>query len=90
MNSLRLNGFTRSAIGLAIAAVVAPALAQNTTASVAGRVIGADGKPVAGATVTVLQRGRQRLGGAQDLDAMLAHLRQGVADGGRPRITLVD
>jgi 5'-nucleotidase len=39
---------------------------------------------------TVLQRGRQRLGGAQDLDAMLAHLRQGVADGGSPRITVTD
>ena len=54
MNSLRFTGFTRSAIGLAIAAVVAPAMAQNTTASVTGRVVGADGKPVAGAAVTVL------------------------------------
>lgn len=39
---------------------------------------------------TVLQGGRQRLGGAQDLDAMLAHLRQGVADGGSPRITIAE
>ncbi|NBT10578.1 MAG: bifunctional metallophosphatase/5'-nucleotidase [Betaproteobacteria bacterium] len=39
---------------------------------------------------TVLQRGRQRLGGAQDLDAMLAHLRQGVADAGPARITVGD
>lgn len=39
---------------------------------------------------TVLQRGRQRLGGAQDLDAMLAQLRQGVADAGPARITVVD
>ncbi|MBU6195929.1 MAG: carboxypeptidase regulatory-like domain-containing protein, partial [Burkholderiales bacterium] len=54
MTSPRLIGFARSAIGLAIAAVVAPAIAQNTTASVGGRVVGADGKPVAGATVTVL------------------------------------
>ena len=54
MNSTRLLGFTRSAIGLAVAAVMAPALAQNTTGSVAGRVVGADGKPVVGATVTVL------------------------------------
>ncbi len=37
---------------------------------------------------TVLQRGRQRLGGVQDLDAMLAHLRQGVADSGPARIAL--
>ena len=54
MTLLRPNGFTRSAIGLAVAAVVAPAMAQNTTASVAGRVVGADGKPVAGATVVVV------------------------------------
>lgn len=39
---------------------------------------------------TVLQRGRQRLGGAQDLDAMLAQLRQGVADAGPARITVVE
>jgi len=39
---------------------------------------------------TVLQRGRQRLGGAQDLDAMLAQLRQGVTDAGPARITVVD
>ncbi len=54
MNRSRLHGFAPSAIGLAIAVIMAPALAQNTTASVAGRVVGADGKPVAGATVTVL------------------------------------
>lgn len=54
MNPARLRGFTRNAIGLAVAAVIAPAMAQNTTSSVAGRVLGADGKPVAGATVTVL------------------------------------
>jgi hypothetical protein len=54
MTSPRLIGFARSAIGLAIAAAVAPALAQNTTASVSGRVVGADGKPVVGATVSVL------------------------------------
>jgi 5'-nucleotidase len=39
---------------------------------------------------TVLQRGRQRLGGAQDLDAMLAQLRQGVADAGPARIAVFD
>jgi len=39
---------------------------------------------------TVLQRGQQRLGGAQDLDAMLAQLRKGVADAGLARITITD
>ncbi len=47
--------FARSAVGLAAAAVLAaPALAQNTTAAVGGRVTGADGQPVAGASVTIL------------------------------------
>ncbi|MFM8638678.1 MAG: 5'-nucleotidase C-terminal domain-containing protein, partial [Betaproteobacteria bacterium] len=39
---------------------------------------------------TVLKRGRERLGGAQDLDAMVAHLRRGVADAGPARVTVVD
>ncbi len=39
---------------------------------------------------TVLQQGRERLGGAQDIDAMLAHLRQGVAPALPPRITVLD
>ena len=39
---------------------------------------------------TVLKRGRERLGGAQDLDAMVAQLRRGVADAGPARITVVD
>ena len=54
MNSIRLRGFTHSAIGLAVAAVMAPALAQNTTAGIAGRIVDSGGKPLAGATVTVL------------------------------------
>jgi len=47
--------FSRTALSAAAAIVIAaPALAQNTTAGVGGRVLGADGKPVAGATVTIL------------------------------------
>jgi Carboxypeptidase regulatory-like domain/TonB dependent receptor len=47
--------FSRTAISAAAAIVIAaPALAQNTTAGVGGRVTGADGQPVAGATVTIL------------------------------------
>ncbi len=49
------TGFSRTAIAAAVAIVaVAPALAQNTTSAVSGRVTDADGKPVAGATVNVL------------------------------------
>ena len=48
------SGFMRSAMGAAVAIVVAaPALAQNTTAAVGGTVVGTDGKAVAAATVTI-------------------------------------
>ena len=55
------TGFARTALAwAAFAAVsvvaVAPAMAQNTTSAVAGRITGADGRPLAGATVTVLHR----------------------------------
>ncbi|MDP2369730.1 TonB-dependent receptor [Rhodoferax sp.] len=58
MNSSRhWAGFSRTALSVAVAILAAaPALAQNTTASVGGRVTGADGKPVAGASVTILHR----------------------------------
>ena len=49
------NGFARTALGAAVAIVVAaPALAQNTTAAIGGRVADGGGKPVAGATVSIL------------------------------------
>ncbi len=48
------TGCSRTAVALAVAVVAAaPALAQNTTASLAGRVLAADGSPVAGAAVTI-------------------------------------
>jgi hypothetical protein len=50
-------GFQRTALSAAVAIVAAaPAMAQNTTAAIGGRVVTADGKPVAGATVTILHR----------------------------------
>jgi hypothetical protein len=49
--------FPRTALAVAVALVAAaPALAQNTTAAIGGRVATPDGKPVAGATVVVLHR----------------------------------
>ena len=55
MNSHRYPGLHRTVLSAAVAIVIAaPALAQNTTAGIAGQVTGADGKPVAGATVTIL------------------------------------
>ena len=51
------SGFPLSALCAAVAIVAAaPAMAQNTTAAIAGQVIGADGKPLGGATVTVVHR----------------------------------
>ena len=51
------SGFPLSALCAAVAIVAAaPAMAQNTTAAIGGRVVTADGKPVAGATVTILHR----------------------------------
>ncbi len=55
---MKTHGFTglhRNLLSAAAAIVLAgPALAQNTTAGIAGQVSGADGGPVAGATVTIL------------------------------------
>ena len=51
------SAFPLSALCAAVAIVAAaPALAQNTTAAIGGRVTSADGKPVAGATVTIVHR----------------------------------
>jgi hypothetical protein len=43
-----------AAVAVSIGAFALPALAQNTTSGVNGVVTGADGKPVAGATVTIV------------------------------------
>ena len=49
------TGFSRTAIAAAVAIVaVAPALAQNTTSAINGRITDADGKPVAGAAVSIV------------------------------------
>lgn len=51
------SGFPLSALCAAVAIVAAaPVMAQNTTAAIGGRVTAADGKAVAGATVTILHR----------------------------------
>ena len=44
----------RTAIFMAVAAVVAPAVAQNTTSAIGGRITAADGKPVPGAVITLV------------------------------------
>lgn len=50
-------GFQRTVLSAAVALVVAaPALAQNTTAAIGGQVTGADGKPISGASVSILHK----------------------------------
>ena len=55
MNRQDWMGFSRTAVALAVAVMAAaPALAQNTTAGINGTVTGPDGKPLAGANVTIV------------------------------------
>ncbi|OWQ86274.1 Oar protein [Roseateles aquatilis] len=57
MNQKDWLGFSRTALAVAVAIVAAaPVMAQNTTSAVGGRVVGADGKPVAGATVVIVHK----------------------------------
>ena len=54
MNHREWSLFSRTAIAVAVAvAAAAPALAQNTTAAVGGRVVDAAGQAAAGASVTI-------------------------------------
>lgn len=51
------SGFSRSVLSAAVALVVAaPALAQNTTAAIGGQITGADGKPLSGASVSIVHK----------------------------------
>lgn len=50
-NRVRMSRLT---LGLLAALAAAPAFAQNTSAGVTGQVLGADGRPVAGAEVTIV------------------------------------
>ncbi|MEH0166972.1 TonB-dependent receptor [Roseateles microcysteis] len=57
MSNRNWTGFSLSALGAAVAIVAAaPAMAQNTTAAINGRITATDGKAVAGATVTIVHR----------------------------------
>ncbi|MCE4554889.1 TonB-dependent receptor [Roseateles cellulosilyticus] len=57
MNSRLGSGWPLSALCAAVAIVAAaPAMAQNTTAAIGGRVTTPEGQPVAGATVTIVHR----------------------------------
>jgi hypothetical protein len=53
INHKRLR-LTQIALSLSIALAAAPSFAQNTTSSIGGRISATDGKPAAGATVTIV------------------------------------
>ena len=53
INHKRLR-LTQIALSLSIALAAAPSFAQNTTSSIGGRISANDGKPAAGATVTIV------------------------------------
>ena len=56
MTKTHRTGLTKIALSVAIALATLPALAQNTTSAVGGRITGADGKPANGAQVTILHK----------------------------------
>lgn len=77
----------RSAIAIAAAAVVMPVLAQNTTSGINGIVTGADGKPVAGATVTIVHV-ESRSTSTVTTDAAGRYALRGLRAGGPYTITI--
>ena len=84
----RFCGFSRTALGAAVAIVIAaPALAQNTTSGIAGQVTDASGRPVAGATVSILHNeSRSTSNALTDADGRYAA--RGLRVGGPYTITI--
>ncbi len=56
MTKIHRLGLCRILLSVAVALVTFPALAQNTSSAVAGRITGIDGKPASGAQVTILHQ----------------------------------
>ncbi len=81
------TGFSRTALSAAVAIVIAaPALAQNTTSAVGGQITGADGKPVAAATVSIQHLESGSMSNAQT-DAEGRYNVRGLRTGGPYTIT---
>ncbi len=82
-----LPHFPRTLVAAAIAVCVAPALAQNTSSALAGRVIGVDGKPVVNAQVQILHVQSGSLSAARtDVEGRFAA--RGLRAGGPYRVTI--
>ncbi len=82
------SGFARTAVAAAVAFMaVAPALAQNTTSGITGTVTGADGKPVAGATVSIVHV-ESRSTNTVTTDAAGRYSARGLRPGGPYTVTI--
>lgn len=80
--------FNPNTLAVAVAIVcAAPAFAQNTTAAVGGQVVGADGKPVAGAAVTIVHRDSGTTARATT-DAQGRYIARGLRVGGPYTVTV--
>jgi hypothetical protein len=87
MTKTHWTALSKFAIGVVIAAATLPAMAQNTTSAVGGRITGTDGKPASGAQVTILHKDS---GSATSTvtDAEGRYLARGLRVGGPYTITI--
>jgi hypothetical protein len=86
INHKRLK-LTQIALSLSIALAAAPSFAQNTTAAIGGRISASDGKPAAGAVVTIVHA---ESGSATNVvtDADGHYVQRGLRVGGPYTITI--
>lgn len=86
INHKRLK-LTQIALSLSIALATAPAFAQNTTSAIGGRISGGDGKPAAGASVSILHT---ESGSVTNVvtDAEGRYVQRGLRTGGPYTITI--
>jgi hypothetical protein len=88
MNPNAWSGFARTALCAAVAIVVAaPALAQNTSSAITGRVLDGAGAPVSGATVSILHNESRSLS-ATTTDASGRYSARGLRVGGPYTLTV--
>ena len=86
INHKRLK-LTQIALSLSIALAAAPAFAQNTTSAIGGRVSSGDGKPAAGATVTIVHTESGTVNNVVT-DAEGRYVQRGLRTGGPYTITI--
>ncbi|MGH8029201.1 MAG: carboxypeptidase regulatory-like domain-containing protein, partial [Arenimonas sp.] len=83
-NRIRLS---KLSLGLALALAAAPAFAQNTSAGLGGRISGASGQPVSGATVTIVHSESGTVSNATT-DAEGRYVARGLRVGGPYTVTI--